>query len=158
MSSIVTKETINMTQPSACTYFSKKPKNKKQMQLFVPTQDGVAKMDVMVADFLQHNTLPLSLTYCTLFTGMIQPKHYVHLYYVSPNRHIIVGPLLGSNFGTVRESQNIQLNQDKTIFRLSFYGVSVSLQYYYYYYFFILLLTFLSMSCLRMEKRILHTR
>ena len=75
MSRTVTKETINMTQPSACTYFSKKPKNKKQMQLFVPTQDGVAKMDVMVADFVQHNTLPLSLTYCTLFTGMIKPKN-----------------------------------------------------------------------------------
>ena len=67
----------------------KKPKNKKQAQLSVPSANGVALKEVMVSNFMQSNALPESPTGCPLLCVMIEQAYYMPLDYEPPPRQFM---------------------------------------------------------------------
>ena len=68
---------IDLTSADSPRMPRKKPKNMRQPSLSVPTANGVALMDVKVANFLQSNALPESLSNCPLLAAMIKQAHRV---------------------------------------------------------------------------------
>ena len=81
-------------------------------------------MDVKVANFLQSNALPESLSDCPLLAAMIEQAHRVPLDYKPPTRQAIGSLLLDANYDTVMDKQYEQLNLDKYVFGLTMFGVS----------------------------------
>jgi len=81
-------------------------------------------MDVMVANFLQSNVLPESLSNCPLLAAKIEQAHRVPLDYELPTRQAIGSVLLDANYDTVMDKQYKQLNLDKYVFGLTMFGVS----------------------------------
>jgi len=86
-------------------------------------------MDVMVANFLQSNALPESLSDCTLLAAMTEQAHCVPLDYKPPNRQAIGSTLLDGNYDTMIEKQYKQLNLDTYVFGLTMFGAST---YFYF--------------------------
>ena len=115
---------IDLTSADSPRRPRKKPKNTRQPSLSVPTANGVALMDVMVANFLQSNALPESLSDCPLLAAMIEQAHRVPLDYKPPTRQAIGSLLLDANYDTVMDKQYEQLNLDKYVFGLTMFGVS----------------------------------
>jgi len=94
---------IDLTSSDPPRRWIKKPKNMRQPSLSVPIPNGVAIMDVMVANFLQSNALHESLSNCPLLAAMIEQVHRVSLDYKPPNRQAVGSTLLDANYDTVME-------------------------------------------------------
>ena len=102
----------------------KRPRPTRQTKICVPSQTGVAQLDVAIADFIHSNALPESLADCPKLREIIEQAHYVPIDYKPPRRQEVGGKLLDLNYQHAMKEQEQQLEMDKDIFGLTFYGVS----------------------------------
>ena len=102
----------------------KRPRPTRQTKICVPSETGVAQLDVSIADFIHSNALPESLADCPKLREIIEQAHYVPIDYKPPRRQEVGGKLLDLNYEHAMKEQEQQLEMDKDIFGLTFYGVS----------------------------------
>ena len=102
----------------------KKPKNRTQSQLMTTNsgQEGVAMMDVRIADFILSNGLPPSLSECPKLKLVLEGAKHIPKLYKPPRRQIVAGPLLDATFSTIREEIKRQVLKESTVFGIAIFG------------------------------------
>lgn len=111
-------------KPAAIASSSKKPKNHVQSKLVTtnPGKEGVATMDVRIADFLLSNGLPPSLSECPKLKLVIEGAKHIPNSYKPPSRQLVAGPLLDTNHTTISDKIDEQLLQESEVFGLTIFG------------------------------------
>ena len=111
-------------KPAAIRSSFKKPKNHVQSTLVTtnPGNQGVATMDVHLADFILSNGLPPSLVECPKLKLVIEGAKHIPNSYKPPSRQLVAGPLLDTNHATVSNKIDEQLLKNLEVYGLTIFG------------------------------------
>lgn len=102
----------------------KKQKNFVQSQLLTnnPGNEGVALMDVRIADFLLSNGLPPALSECPKLKLMVEQAKFVPNTYKPPTRQTVAGPLLDATYSTVNEETESKILKESKVMGITIFG------------------------------------
>lgn len=102
----------------------KKQKNLVQSQLLTTNSgtEGVALMDVRIADFLLSNGLAPSLSECPKLKLMLEQAKHVPNTYKPPTRQTVAGPLLDATYSTVNQETEAKILKESRVMGITIFG------------------------------------